>query len=708
MKNNKQFRVSWWLTSSILLVLGGCTTSTTTALSNHSHSSKAEQVSQSKFPLGFSVNKIDTTVNPKQDFYRFAAGKWLDSVELTPEFLRVSDAEVLGKEVSKQLQKILSQAATQSTKASKGSPLQQVGNLYVSGVDEKRLKALGVSPLKPIFDQIDTINSPQTLTKTLADLSLILGTSDDPDILMFGVQIGADIQDITINTVYVGDRNLPLSQAEYLNPNAAAIRTAYLKFVTANLEIAGSSPTQAVAAAKKILEIETRLAKKKLSPVEKNDPNRRFNKMPFAKLQSLLSNFDLKTYFQKLGLPTEGNVIVIESQALVELNQILQQYPIEDIKTYLRWTVLVSTKPYLTPAFNDPAFAFYEVRVGKFKIPSRAEIISTQIPKLLGHPLSQLYVKEYFSPQSKQRVESMIGRVKSVFRARLVANSWLSDTTRKLALEKLDRMVIKVGYPEKWIDYSSIDIRRDDYFGNVIRIKQFLTRRNLTLVGKPVTHDEFNLDGTLPIVINAGYDGSKNGIEIPAAYLQPPNFDPKGDAAANFCTIGAVIGHEITHGFDSEGRLFDAQGNLRNWWTEEDAAKFVAQTEKLVKQADAFEVLPGLKLNGKLSVGENLADVGGVSLAYEALQGYLKENPQTNQKINGYTPQQRCFIAWGQLWASKTNEGILRQNAATDGHPPGPYRVLAPLQHEDGFYKAFDIKPGDPMWLDEKDRVKIW
>ncbi|MBD2450729.1 M13 family metallopeptidase [Nostoc sp. FACHB-152] len=708
MKNNKQFRVSWWLTSSILLVLGICTTSNTTAFGNHSHSNKAEQVSQTKFPLGFSVNKIDTTVDPKQDFYRFAAGKWLDSVEPTPEFLRVSGADFLDKEVSKQLQQILSQAATQSTKASKGSPLQQVGDLYVSGMDEKRVKALGVLPLKPIFERIDAINSPQTLTKTLADLSLILGISDNPDILMFGVQIGADIQDRTINTVYIGDRTLLLSQVEYLNPDAAPIRAAYLKFVTANLEIAGSSPAQATAAAKKILEIETRLAKKKLTPVEKKDLNRRFNKMPFAKFQSLLSNFDLKTYFEKLGLPTEGNVIVVESQALAELNQILQEYPIEDIKTYLRWAVLFNAKPYLTPAFNDPALALFEARVGKIKLPSRADIISGQIPKLLGHPLSQLYVKEYFSPESKQRVESMIGRIKSVFRARLAANSWLSDTTRKSALEKLDRMVIKVAYPEKWIDYSGIDIRPDDYFGNVTRIKQFLTRRNLALVGKPVTRDEFNSKGTLPIVINAAYDASNNGIEIPAAFLQPPYFDPKGDAAVNFCTIGAVIGHEITHGFDSEGRLSDAQGNLRNWWTEEDAAKFVAQTDKLVKQADAFEVLPGLKLNGKLSVGENLADVGGVSLAYEALQGYLKENPQANQKINGYTPQQRCFIAWGQLWASKTNEGSLRQNAATEEHPPGPYRVLAPLQHEDGFYKAFDIKPGDPMWLDEKDRVKIW
>ncbi|QMS89212.1 M13 family metallopeptidase [Nostoc edaphicum CCNP1411] len=707
MKNNQRFSAFPRLTSSIFLILGISAISYITACSNQSNSSKAEQTSHTKFPLGFSVSKIDTTVDPKQDFQKFAAGKWLDSVQLTPDLLRASDNDFLGKQVSQQVQKIVSQAAAQSTKASKGSPLQQVGNFYSSGMDEKRLKALGVSPLKPIFDRVEAINSPQTLTETLGDLSVRFSGDD---ILMFGVEIGADTQNRTINSIYVGDRQLSLlSQAEYVNQDTAATRSAYLKFITDNLKIAGDSPEKAAAAAKKILEIETRLASKKLSPVEKRDPNRRYKRMSFAELESLLSNFDVNTYFQKLGLPTKGNIIVVESQALAELNQILKQYPIEDIKTYLRWVVLLQTKHYLTPAFNEPALAYAQSRYGKIQLPPRAEIVSGQIPELLGHPLSQLYVKEYFSPQSKQRAEDMIGQIKSLFRARLAANRWLSEPTRKSALEKLDRMVIKVGYPEKWIDYSSIDIRPDDYFGNVIRIKEFLSRRNLALLGKPVIRDEFNdPEATLPISVDAAYDPSKNGIEIPAAFLQPPYFDSKGDAAVNFCSMGAVIGHEMTHGFDGQGRLYNSQGNLQNWWTDEDAAKFVAQTDKLVKQANAFEVLPGLKLNGKLTVGENLADAGGVSLAYEALQKYLQENPQANQKIDGYTPEQRCFIAWSQLWAMKTNEGILRQETATDPHATGSYRGFAPFQHEDGFYKAFGIKPGDAMWLDEKDRVKIW
>ncbi len=675
-------------------------------LGGRAEDGKDAALSNIKFPLGFSVSKMDTRVAPGKDFHRFAAGKWLDAAKPTPEFQQVSDGAFLDKQVQAQLKQILLKASTESTQAKKGSPLQQVGDLYVSGLDEKRLTALGVKPLKPIFDQIDAIASPETLAKTLADLSLTFGGDEN---VLFGIQIGGDIRDQTVNTIYFADRGLPISQSEYLNQDTAKIRAAYLKSIVTTLEVAGDPPSKASTTAQKILEMESRIASKKLSPVERQDLNLRFKKMPFSGLQTLLSNFDVKTYFQRLGLPTQGNVTVLESQALAELNQMVKDYPMEDIKTYLRWSVLFKAKPYLTPALLPPGLALVEARYGKIKTPSRPEVMVSLTPKLLGHPLSQLYVKDYFAPEYKQQVASTIQRIKTIFRARLEANTWLSAPTRKAALDKLNLMVLKVGYPDQWIDYSSVDIRRDDYFGNVVRIKKFLNRRNLALIGKPTVKDDFNEpESTLPTVLNAAYNSTNNDIQIAAAYLQPPNYNPKADAAVNFCTIGAVIGHEITHGFDSQGRLFNGQGNFQNWWTEQDAAKFEAQTDKLVKQADAYEVLPGLKLNGKLTVGENLADVGGVSLAYEALQQYLQENPTARKTIDGYTPEQRCFIAWSQLWASKSNEGLIRQITATDAHPVGAYRGFAPFQHEAGFFKAFGIKPGDPMWLDEKDRVKLW
>lgn len=706
MTNNKQFRLSFWLTSSIALLLGIGIASCSTSVKDRPKSNQAEQVSQATFPLGFSVEKMDTSVDPKQNFHRFAAGKWLDNTKLPPDKLMVLGLSLLNDQVSLQLQEITKQAATQSTTAPKGSPLQQVGDLYAGGMDVKRLESLGVSPLKPIFDRIAAIDSLPVLAKTLPQLQMKL---NEP--VFLGVGVTGDLENATTNIIGVSGGNLTLApQEDYLSPDKAAIRQAYLDYVTAALEIAGSSPAEATAAAKKILEMETRIASKQLSPVEKRDIKKAVTKMSFAKLQSLLSNLDMKIYFQELGLPTTGNVLVGDSSSLADLNQMLKQYSLDDIKTYLRWGVLRQNMNYLTPAFEKPLLAFNKAYYGQeFQLPPRTERVTDLISKKYGHPLSQLYVKEHFSAESKKRVEEMIQQIKTVFRGRLVANKWLTEPTRKYALAKLDRMVIKVGYPEKWIDYSSIDIRRDDFFGNVMRTNEFFNRRELSKFGKPVTHDDFDdPKGTLPILINAAYSSDRNNIQIPAAFLQPPNYDPKADAAVNFCSMGAVIGHEMTHGFDSQGRQFDAQGNFKNWWTKEDATKFEAQTNKLVKQANAFEVLPGLKLNGKLSVGENLADVGGVSLAYEALQEYLKKNPQANKKIDGYTPEQRCFIAWSQLWATKINEGFLRQVTLTDGHPTGAYRGFAPFQHEDGFFKAFGIKPGDPMWLDEKDRVKIW
>ena len=346
---------------------------------------------------------------------------------------------------------------------------------------------------------------------------------------------------------------------------------------------------------------------------------------------------------------------------------------------------------------------------GKDVTPPREKQVAEATPGLLGHPLSQLYVAKYMTPESRREVEAMVARVKAQFRARIERNGWLSAETRAQALAKLDKTEIRVGYPAKWIDYTGVDVRRDDYAGNAMRLNEFLVRRELAKLGKPVELDQFAVpNSTLPIVINAGYDTSWNGIEIPAAFLQPPFYDAKADPAVNYCTMGAVIGHELTHGFDSQGRLYDAKGNVRDWWTQADAKRFADETAKLAKQADAFEILPGLRLNGAIEVTENLADVGGVALGYAALQEHLREHPEANRTIDGFTPSQRCFLAWAQLWADKTNEGAMRQILPVDGHPPGVYRMAAPSQHEKAFYEAFGIRAGDRMWLDPSDRVTIW
>jgi predicted metalloendopeptidase len=443
--------------------------------------------------------------------------------------------------------------------------------------------------------------------------------------------------------------------------------------------------------------------------VQKRDVRAAVTRMPYTELKAALPHTDLDTLFTALGLPTSGDVLVADIRAIRERDAMLGEYPLEDTKAYLQWEALRLTSAYLTPKFIDVQADLTRALTGQTDVPKRELVVAQAISGGLGHALGQLYVARYFPAQSRKDAEEVVGSVRAQFRKRLEQNEWLSASTRAYAIEKLDKMNIVVGYPEKWIDTSSVDIRRDDYFGNMLRLNEFASRRALARLGQPVSEDGFaDSKHTLPTVVNAAYSPDRNGIEIPAAFLQPPFYTPQADAAVNYCTLGAVIGHEITHGFDSMGRLFDANGALRDWWGPADGQAFIARSRNLVEQANAFEVLPGVHLNGELSSGENLADVGGVMLGYEALQAYLQAHPEENRKIDGFTPQQRCFLAWAQNWADKMHPDLLRTLAASDPHPPGRYRMIAPSRNLQGFYNAFGVRAGDAMWIDPAKRVDIW
>jgi putative endopeptidase len=656
------------------------------------------------FPLGFSVEKLDRTADPRRDFRRYAAGRWLDAARIPADGVRISSFELLNAQVERQLGAILEEAARTSAAALPGSPRQQVGDLYASGMDTERLAALGVAPLQPELDRIAAIDGPPALAPALAHLLEITG---EPVVAAFGVS--SDLQDRSRYAVYLIDGELPMGRDNYLESGAAAIREGYVKKVAASLALAGTPPAEATAIAGKILEMETRVARKKLPPAEQRDPGRRFARMPFAEARGRFPHIDLDAFLRALGLPPQDEVIVGEAEALRERDAMLAEYPLADTKNYLRWELLRRTSPYLGPAFLEVDLAFARVLYGDIEAPPRAKLVGTTVATKMGHPLSQVYVEKHFPPATRRAVEELVASIRSEFRARLERNAWLSAATRAYALDKLDRAVIAVGYPTEWIDYTPVAIRRDDYLGNILRINTFATRRELSRLGGPVVQDGFSMAGsTLPIDINAAFNPARNGIEIPAAFLQPPFYDPAADVAVNSCTIGAVIGHEITHGFDTVGRLYDAAGNVRDWWAAADGEAFVAETRKLVAQADAFEVSPGVRLNGELTVTENLADVGGLALGYGALQRHLREHPEADRAIDGFTPEQRCFLAWAQLWADKANEGYLRQVAATDAHPNGIYRMVAPAQHEAGFFAAFGVEPGDPLWLEPARRVAIW
>jgi putative endopeptidase len=657
------------------------------------------------FPLGFSVDKMDRGADPRKDFSRYAAGRWLDAAQIPGDTVRISPIDQMTRRVEGQVRAIMEEASRTNSSSARGSPRQQVGDHYAAGLDVKRITELGVSPLAPEFARIDAIDGPKSLAVVLARLSQLL---NDP--VLAGAGVTTDPADRTRYAIVAGEPGLTVpSNDVYLAPAMAPVRVGLLKFIADVFVLAGVPIDAATAQAKKVLEIETAVAARKLTPVEMADPAKILQRMSYADLKLLTPAVDWDAYLAQLDIEPPAEVVVANRAALRERSRLVAELPLADTKVYLRWELLRRAMPYLPPAFIEANYAFSRAIYGKLDIPPREKLVAAELSARLGQPLSQLYVEKHFSPETRKAAEDLVMRVRAQFRQRLVANRWLTPETRKYAIEKLDKASIKVGYPDDWIDYSKVDIRRDDYLGNALRLNEFRARRENVRLGKPVVEDRFaDARATLPIIVNAAYDSGRNGIDIPAAFLQPPMYDPKADAAVNYCALGAVIGHEITHGFDSQGRLYDAVGNLRDWWAPEDARRFNAQAGKLVAQANAFEVLPGLHANGALAVGENLADVGGVSLAYAALQLHLRQRPKENMKIDGLSQDQRCFVAWAQIWADKANEGWLRQVTATDPHPPGAYRASAPSRHEPAFYRAFKIRKGDPLWLNPKDRVAIW
>jgi putative endopeptidase len=421
-------------------------------------------------------------------------------------------------------------------------------------------------------------------------------------------------------------------------------------------------------------------------------------------MQAQIRELDLRLYFETMGYPVLERIILTEPRYFPVLSQMLRDRPIGDFRDYAALQLILEFQDVLTTGFEEPVRAFGEVLTGVGVLPPREERALGLIGEALGQPLSRIYVENFFSEETRSTAAEMIGRIEQVFRKRIPTRAWLTEATRAEALEKLDGLSFEVGYPGTWIDYSAVEIGSDPV-ANLMNIAAFDDARLRAKFDGPVEHDSFNARSTLPIAVNAAYDSTINGFEIPAAILQPPIFPADMDAPVYFCRLGGVIGHEMTHGFDSGGRLSDAGGNLRDWWTPEDAAAFESEAEKLIDQANAFEVLPGLTANGALNVRENMADVGGITFAYEALRHYLAEHPEEDVEIDGLTPAQRCFISWSQMWAGKSTEHFVRAIVATDGHPPLSYRAVASLQHVDAFYEAFGIEEGDPMWLPPEQRV---
>lgn len=654
--------------------------------------------------LAFSIANMDPTVDPSADFERYAAGAWLDRIQRPERLPRYSIFDIMGERLKSQMMVVLAEAGAAAATAPKGSPAQQVGAFYAAYMDVAARDAAGIAPIEA---QLAAVAGAQSLD----DLARLMGsftrTGGPLPLVVFGPM--EDLADSARYAMY-GFAGLFGSPAEdiYEDAPGSARLTAYRAYLVAVLEIAGYGPAEAGRIADLAVAIETELHAAKLTPAESADPRNTFNPLAFSEAQAQIPELDLGLYFEAAGYPKPDRIIQTEPRYLPVLSRMLRERPLQDFKDYAALMLALRYQGVLTTAFEEPTRALTEALTGVPVLPPREERALALVTEKLGHPVSRLYVENFFTEDERAKAVDMIARIRDAFASRIPTRDWLSDETRQAAQEKLDAFTIRVGYPDAWIDYSAVEIGADPV-ANLAAIATFDADRMRAKFDEPVEQDQFaDPNATLPIIVNAGYNPVLNGFEIPAAILQAPMFEADMDAPVYFCRIGAVIGHEMTHGFDSNGRQYDAHGNLRDWWTPADAAAFDVQAQKLIDQADAFDVLPGLTGNGALEVGENMADVGGVTLASEALRRYLVDHPDEDVAIDGLTPQQRCFISWAQMWSSKVTEPFLRTLIATDPHPADAYRAVAPLQHLEAFHQAFDVQPGDAMWLPPEARVDAW
>jgi len=658
----------------------------------------------------FSTNYMDRSVDPAKDFYHFAAGNWLKNNPVPADKSRWASFSELSERNWYLIHQILDDASA-DTKSPAKSPQREVGDLFASAMDTNRLEKLKFEPIKEDLRRIDKVENVQEMFSLLADFHR-RGISG-----VFDAGISPDEKNSSIYAYYMQQGGLTLPDRDYyLSDSFAEIRQKYRAHVAKMFRLLGEDQDQALIDAATVLVIENALAEVSRSRVDLRDPDKNYNRFETAEFIAKDSATPWKIYFTQSGLsvgaPNTNGLIPLTYQVVGQpefftaLSKLLQEHPIDDWKVYLRWKLLHSSAPYLHREVEEENFAFFgKVLSGQEQQEPRWKRAAHVIDGTIGEALGQLYVEKYFPPEAKARMNEMVENLKTVFRDHLEKVEWMSQPTKDKALAKFDKFTQKIGYPDKFRDYSSIILRRNDYLGNVRRAAEFETHRELVRLGQTVDKTEW---GMTPETVNAYFNPVQNEIVFPAGILQPPFFDASMDDAVNYGAIGVVIGHEITHGYDDEGRKYDADGNLNGWWTEADAKEFEARAQKVVDEYNAFEPLPGVHVNGKLTLGENLADLGGVNIAYDALERALAKDPAKRKDIDGFTPEQRFFISFAQIWRTNIRPAEAKRLVTVDPHSPGQFRSFGPLLNFAPFYEAFEIKEGDPMWRAPELRAKIW
>ncbi len=649
---------------------------------------------------GFNPKNMDTSVRPCDDFFGYALGTWEKNTVIPPEYASYGVDQEIEERSFKVLKEILEGAAQDRT-APKGSERQKVGDYFASGMDIPRIEKEGLKPLKGHLASIEELKR-EHLPEMLASLHRELFRP------AFQFRVDQDDKASEHYIVQISQGGLGLPEREYYlktDAKSLELRAKYLFHVAKNFQFLGEKPAEAKAHAEAVMGLELRLAKASMSMEELRDPNAVYHKMTLAGLAKLAPGLDWNAYFKALGLGSVKNLLVRQPSFFQELGRMAQDVPLAQWQTYLRWNLLRSTASDLNAAIEEESFAFYGKTLQGTQIQKpRWKRILAHTDEALGEALGKLYVERAFPPQAKARMNELVKNILAALRSRILQLEWMGETTKQQALGKVDTIRVKIGYPDVWRDYSKLEIDRGPFVLNALKARAFEFQRNLGRLGKPLDRGEWLMT---PPTNNAYYEPTLNEICFPAGILQPPYFDLEADDAVNYGNIGATIGHELTHGFDDQGRQFDAQGNLKDWWTPEDAKAFDARAQLVVKQFDAFEPLPGMHINGKTTLGENLADLGGLKIAFDAYKLSQRGKAPVGL-IEGFTPEQRFFLGYAETWRLKHREEALRSRLMTDVHSPAKYRILGPLVNMPEFFEAFGCKEGDPMLRPATDRPSIW
>lgn len=647
---------------------------------------------------GFDISNMDPNVAACENFFQYANGGWVKKNPIPAAYASWGRFNELSDRNQEQLRQILEAAGRGA--AAKGSNEQKIGDYYASCMDEAGIETAGLSPLMPQLKRIDAINSTKSLQKVVAELH----AGGVRVLFRFG-----SAQDFKQSTQVIGQLfqgGIGLPDRDYYtktDDKSKELRDKYLSHIAKMLALAGDDGS--TAHAQTVVAIETKLAAASMTRVEQRNPENIYHKTKIADLKGLTPNFDWAAYFKSIGLQSAGDINVAQPNFFKALNEQLTATPLSDWKAYLRWQLLNSRASALPKTFVEEDFDFSgRTLTGAKELLPRWKRCVASTDRALGEALGQVYVQKHFSPAAKARAVEMVGNLIAALRDDLTTLSWMSDATRKRATAKLEAFTRKIGYPDKWRDYSALKVVRASYLTNITSAQQFESNRQLGKIARPVDRTEW---GMSPPTVNAYYNPSMNEIVFPAGILQSPFYDPEADDAINYGGIGGVIGHEMSHGFDDSGARFDAEGNLVNWWTEDDLKSFKARAQCVIDQFSSFEPQPGLHENGNLVVGESIGDLGGLTLAYAAFKKSMEGKPRP-ANIDGFTPEQRFFLGWAQVWASNERPEFERLMVATNPHPIARYRVIGPLSNMPAFAQAYQCKSGDAMVRPPEKRCQIW